>query len=231
MTGRTRFHLLCLPAVLLCVVNFAISPDISAKPKKEVGSGSGKALGKLKKTKENSPPSLSGTPDGVVLENSFYEFVPSAADPNGDTLTFAINNRPGWAEFDPTTGALYGTPGAADVGRYSAIQIAVSDGLSTAELSAFDIDVVSTTLASVTLQWQPPTENTDGTPLTDLAGYRIYYGVDPADLSDLIKLPNPGLTTYVVEELTPNTWYFAMTSVNERGQESDLSNQLIGDTR
>ena len=231
MTGRTRFHLLCLPAVLLCVVNFAISPDISAKPKKEVGSGSGKALGKLKKTKENSPPSLSGTPDGVVLENSFYEFVPSAADPNGDTLTFAINNRPGWAEFDPTTGALYGTPGAADVGRYSAIQIAVSDGLSTAELSAFDIDVVSTTLASVTLQWQPPTENTDGTPLTDLAGYRIYYGVDPANLSDLIELPNPGLTTYVVEELTPNTWYFAMTSVNERGQESDLSNQLIGDTR
>ena len=231
MTGRTRFHLLCLPAVLLCVVNFAISPDISAKPKKEVGSGSGKALGKLKKTKENSPPSLSGTPDGVVLENSFYEFVPSAADPNGDTLTFAINNRPGWAEFDPTTGALYGTPGAADVGRYSAIQIAVSDGLSTAELSAFDIDVVSTTLASVTLQWQPPTENTDGTPLTDLAGYRIYYGVDPADLSDLIKLPNPGLTTYVVEELTPNTWYFAMTSVNDRGQESDLSNQLIGDIR
>lgn len=231
MTGRTRFHLLCLPAVLLCVVNFAISPDISAKPKKEVGSGSGKALGKLKKNKENSPPSLSGTPDGVVLENSFYEFVPSAADPNGDTLTFAINNRPGWAEFDPTTGALYGTPGAADVGRYSAIQIAVSDGLSTAELSAFDIDVVSTTLASVTLQWQPPTENTDGTPLTDLAGYRIYYGVDPADLSDLIKLPNPGLTTYVIEELTPNTWYFAMTSVNERGQESDLSNQLIGDTR
>ncbi len=231
MTGRTRFHLLCLPAVLLCVVNFAISPDISAKPKKEVGSGNCKALGKLKKSKENSPPSLSGTPDGVVLENSFYEFVPSAADPNGDTLTFAINNRPGWAEFDPTTGALYGTPGAADVGRYSAIQIAVSDGLATAELSAFDIDVVSTTLASVTLQWQPPTENTDGTPLTDLAGYRIYYGVDPADLSDLIKLPNPGLTTYVVEELTPNTWYFAMTSVNERGQESDLSNQLIGDTR
>ncbi len=76
MTGRTRFNLLCLPAVLLCVVNFAISPDVSAKPKKEVGSGSGKALGKLKKTRENSPPSLSGTPDGVVLENSFYEFVP-----------------------------------------------------------------------------------------------------------------------------------------------------------
>ncbi|MEE8345023.1 MAG: fibronectin type III domain-containing protein, partial [Woeseiaceae bacterium] len=120
---------------------------------------------------------------------------------------------------------------AADVGRYSAIQIAVSDGLSTAELSAFDIDVTSTTLASVTLQWQPPTENTDGSPLTDLAGYRIYYGVDSADLSDLIELPNPGLTSYVVEELTPNTWYFAMTSVNDRGQESDLSNQLIGDTR
>ena len=231
MTGRSRFKLLCLAAVLLCVVNFAISPDVSAKPKKDVGPGGGKALGKSKKTKENSPPSLSGTPDGVVLENSFYEFVPSASDPDGDTLTFSINNRPGWADFDPTTGALYGTPGAADVGPYSAIQIAVSDGLSAAELPPFDIDVTSTTLASVTLQWQPPTENTDGTPLTDLAGYRIYYGVDPANLSDLIELPNPGLTTYVVEQLAPNTWYFAMTSVNDRGQESDLSNQLIGDIR
>jgi hypothetical protein len=167
----------------------------------------------------------------VVLENSFYEFVPSASDPDGDALTFTINNGPGWADFDPTTGALYGTPGAADVGHYSAIQIAVSDGLSTAELSAFDIDVTSTTLASVTLQWQPPTENTDGTPLTDLAGYRIYYGVAPAELSSLIELPNPGLTSYVVEALTPDTWYFAMTAVNDRGQESDLSKQLIGDTR
>ena len=231
MTGRSRFNLLCLAAVLLCVVNFAISPDVSAKPKKDVGSGGGKALGKSRKTKENSPPSLSGTPDGVVLENSFYEFVPSASDRDGDALTFTINNGPGWADFDPTTGALYGTPDAADVGHYSAIQIAVSDGLSTAELPAFDIDVTSITLASVTLQWQPPTENTDGTPLTDLAGYRIYYGVDPAELSSLIELPNPGLTTYVVEELTPNTWYFAMTSMNDRGQESDLSNQLIGDTR
>ena len=231
MTGRSRFNLLCLAAVLLCVVNFAISPDVSAKPKKDVGSGGGKALGKSRKTKENSPPSLSGTPDGVVLENSFYEFVPSASDRDGDALTFTINNGPGWADFDPTTGALYGTPDAADVGHYSAIQIAVSDGLSTAELPAFDIDVTSVTLASVTLQWQPPTENTDGTPLTDLAGYRIYYGVDPAELSSLIELPNPGLTTYVVEELTPSTWYFAMTSVNDQGQESDLSNQLIGDTR
>jgi len=231
MTGRSRFNLLCLAAVLLCVVNFAISPDVSAKPKKDVGSGGGKALGKSRKTKENSPPSLSGTPDGVVLENSFYEFVPSASDRDGDALTFTINNGPGWADFDPTTGALYGTPDAADVGHYSAIQIAVSDGLSTAELPAFDIDVTSITLASVTLQWQPPTENTDGTPLTDLAGYRIYYGVDPAELSSLIELPNPGLTTYVVEELTPSTWYFAMTSVNDQGQESDLSNQLIGDTR
>jgi len=217
--------------VLLCVVNFAISLEVSAKPKQDRGSGNGKAWGKLRKAQENSPPSLSGTPDGAVLENSFYEFVPSASDPDGDTLTFAINNKPGWTDFDPTTGALYGTPNAADVGRYSAIQIAVSDGFSTAELLPFDIDVTSTALASVTLQWQPPTENTDGTPLTDLAGYRIYYGVVAAELSDVIELPNPGLTTYVVEELTPNTWYFSMTSLNDRGQESDFSNQLISDTR
>ena len=48
MTGRSRFTFLCLLAVLLCVVNFAISPEVSAKPKQGGGSGNGKALGKLK---------------------------------------------------------------------------------------------------------------------------------------------------------------------------------------
>jgi len=231
MTGRSRLGILCLPAMLLCVANFTINPEVSAKPQQDKGSDNGKALGKLKKAQKNSPPTISGTPDETVLEHSFYEFVPDASDPDGDSLTFTITNKPGWGDFDPISGALYGTPTGADVSHYSAIQIAVNDGHTTAELAAFAIDVTSTALASVTLQWQPPTENTDGTPLTDLAGYRIYYGVDPANLSNDVQLPNPGLTTYVVEQLTPNTWYFAMTSLNSQGQESAFSSQLISDTR
>jgi len=232
MTGPTRLKLVCLPLSLLCIVNFAISPDVSAKPKNDVGSGNGigKALGRLRNAQENSPPTISGAPDETVLANSFYDFAPGATDPDGDSLTFTISNKPGWADFDPTSGTLYGTPTAADVGNYSTIRIGVSDGDATAELTAFTIEVMSTALASVSLQWQPPSENTDGTPLLDLSGYRIYYGTDPAELSNVIELPNPGLTSYVVEKLTANLWYFAMTAVNNRGQESGFSNQQISNT-
>jgi hypothetical protein len=190
-----------------------------------------KAWGKVKKIDSNSSPTLSGTPDGTVLENSFYEFAPDANDPEGDSLTFSIVNKPGWADFDPTTGALYGTPSAADVGRYDSIGISVSDGRATAELSAFAIEVTSIALGSVTLAWQPPTENTDGTALTDLAGYRIYYGLDPQNLSDVIELANSGVTSYVVDNLTSNTWYFAATALNSKGVESSLSSPAVRDLR
>ncbi|MDH3615931.1 MAG: putative Ig domain-containing protein, partial [Gammaproteobacteria bacterium] len=178
---------------------------------------------------QNSPPTLSGTPNGTVLENSFYEFAPDANDANGDPLTFTITNKPAWADFDPTTGALYGTPTAADVGHYDAIGIAVSDGQATAELPGFAIDVTSVALGSVTLSWVPPSENTDGSPLTDLAGYRIYYGVDPQNYSDVIEITNASLTSYVVDNLTPNTWYFAATALNSSGVESTLSSPAARD--
>lgn len=231
MTDRVRLGGWCLTAVLLCVANLAISTDVSAKPGHDRFPEKGQGKGRLKKTQENSPPTISGTPVAAVLENAFYDFVPNASDANGDTLTYAITNKPGWADFDPTTGALYGTPTTADVGQYPSIRIAVSDGIATAALPDFAIDVTSTASGAVALSWQAPTENTDGTPLTDLAGFRIYYGVDPADLSNVIELSNPSLSTYLVEGLTPDVWYFASTALNSRGQESDLSSQVAKDIR
>ena len=228
---RSRHGIFFLSAMLLCAANLTVSLEASAKPSAERGPGAGKAAARLKKTQTNSPPSLSGDPAVMVLENSFYDFLPDASDPDGDTLSFTITNKPRWADFDPTTGALYGTPVPADVGRYGSIQIAVSDGRSTVEMPAFSIEVTSTAIASVTLSWQPPTQNSDGTPLTDLAGYRIYYGVDPTRLSNVVELPNPGMTSYLVENLTPDTWYFAATAVNSEAQESEFSAYVVRDTR
>lgn len=78
---------------------------------------------------------------------------------------------------------------------------------------------------NATLSWMPPTLNTDGSPLTDLAGYRIYYGNQPGNYHSSILVDNPGLTIYVVENLRPNTYYFVMTAINSRGVESDFSNE------
>ena len=79
------------------------------------------------------------------------------------------------------------------------------------------------TSGNATLSWQAPTTDTNGAPLTDLAGYRIYYGTSATDLSDTIQLTSVGLQTYVIQNLASGTWYFAVTAVASTGVESTLS--------
>jgi hypothetical protein len=71
-----------------------------------------------------------------------------------------------------------------------------------------------------TLDWMPPTQNSDGTILTNLAGYTVYFGTSPNDLSQSVKVSNPGLASYSVTGLTSGTWYFAVTSYSADGVES-----------
>ena len=80
---------------------------------------------------------------------------------------------------------------------------------------------------SVTLSWEAPTTREDGTPLTNLAGYYIYYGRMSGVYDYEIKIDNPGITTYVVEGLTPGTWYFVLTSYDSDGVESDYSEEVV----
>jgi ABC-type oligopeptide transport system substrate-binding subunit len=76
---------------------------------------------------------------------------------------------------------------------------------------------------TATLSWQAPTTNTDGAALTDLAGYRIYYGMNADDLTQTVQLTSVGLQTYVIEDLGSGTWYFAIKAVTRTSVESALS--------
>ena len=78
---------------------------------------------------------------------------------------------------------------------------------------------------SLTLSWVPPTERTDGTALTNLAGYKIHYGRMSGVYDYEINLNTPGLATYVVEHLVPGDWYFTLTAYDSAGLESELSNE------
>lgn len=82
---------------------------------------------------------------------------------------------------------------------------------------------------SVTLSWDAPTTNTDGTPLTNLAGYTIYYGTNPGHLDQSVQISNVGVQTYVLDDLPSGTWYFAIMAVTASGGESSLSNLVEGD--
>lgn len=172
----------------------------------------------------NRPPTISGTPTPSLNAGTAYSFQPAAADPDGNALTFSIQNKPAWATFSTATGALSGTPSAADVGTYSNIMISVNDGSASAALPAFSITVTQVSNGSANVRWTPPTANTDGSPLTDLAGFRIHYGTNSASLAQTIQITNVSLSTYLVENLSPATWYFAVTAVNGGGEESAYSN-------
>jgi len=75
-----------------------------------------------------------------------------------------------------------------------------------------------------TLAWTPPTTNTDGTTLDDLAGYKIYYGKAIGNYTNKIDITNPGIATYVVESLSMGTFYFVVTAYDLSGNESKYSN-------
>jgi hypothetical protein len=80
------------------------------------------------------------------------------------------------------------------------------------------------TAGSAELAWQMPTENTNGTPLSDLAGYTIVYGTSPATMNRWVQLSDIGATSYVVKGLGQGTWYFAVLSYTLSGANSALSN-------
>ena len=132
----------------------------------------------------NNPPTISGTPPAAVTVGQTYSFLPTANDPDGDLLTFNIQNLPGWANFDTNNGGLSGVPTAGDVGVYSNIRISVSDGEFTASLPDFDVEVTAIATGSTTLEWVAPTLNDDGTTLTDLDGYIIFYGTSSRNYTE-----------------------------------------------
>ncbi|MGI9341525.1 MAG: putative Ig domain-containing protein [Gammaproteobacteria bacterium] len=182
----------------------------------------------------NSAPTISGTPATVVTADNSYAFVPIAFDPDGDRLTFSISNKPGWAGFNTGTGRLAGTPGTADVGVSGTITIRVSDGQRTVALPAFSITVEQSstppppppppTSGSVTLNWDAPTQNADGSQLNDLAGFRVYSGTSLGNYALVRTISNTSVTAATINNLSATTWYFVVTAYDSSGNESVYSN-------
>jgi hypothetical protein len=91
---------------------------------------------------DNRSPTISGNPKTQIDVGQNYEFIPTTSDPDGDSLTFSIKNKPDWAQFDTATGKLSGQP--SQIGTSSNIEISVTDGNATASLRPFNITVNAT---------------------------------------------------------------------------------------
>jgi hypothetical protein len=187
----------------------------------QTAAGSGTASG----TNTNSPAAIGGTPGTQAQSGQAYSFTPSASDPDGDKLTFSVQNKPSWATFSTTSGQLSGTPSSAQTGTYANIVISVSDGTTSVSLAPFSIAVTAASAAtgSALLTWNAPVTNTDASPLVNLAGYKIDYGTSSGSLTHTVTISDPTATSYTLQGLGTGTWYFAVSDFTTAGTVSALS--------
>ncbi len=80
------------------------------------------------------------------------------------------------------------------------------------------------TTGPLTISWDAPTQNTDGSPAS-IAGYKIYYGISSGLYTGALDVGN--VTSYTVDlSIAPGTYYIAVTAYDASGNESDFSNEV-----
>jgi hypothetical protein len=170
--------------------------------------------------------SLAGTPPATATVGDVYSYQPTVTT-NSSNLSFKSTGLPSWLSLNSSSGVLTGTPSATDEGTTGHITITANAGSASATSTPFTIRVqapVPGASGSVKLSWVAPTQNTDGTPATELAGYRIYYGTDPNEMTESINVVGATSTSYVVDGLATGTYYFSVMAYNSAGFNSGLSN-------
>jgi hypothetical protein len=75
-----------------------------------------------------------------------------------------------------------------------------------------------------TLAWATPTQNTDGSTLTNLSAFKVLFGTSASALSQTAMVNNPQATGTTVPALASGTWYFAVRAVTSQQLESANSN-------
>ena len=77
---------------------------------------------------------------------------------------------------------------------------------------------------SVSLAWNAPTTYVDGTPITGLVGFKVYYGIASRVYTHIIDVRN--VPSCSINALFPGTYYFAITAYDSFGIESTYSTEL-----
>ncbi len=107
--------------------------------------------------------------------------------------------------------------------NFALTDVSGSAGFGSPATATVNVPNASATTSSITLSWLAPTENTDGSALTNLAGFHIYYGTSASNLTEEISIDTVGQLTCVIDELSSGTWYFEVLAVNSSGNQSGPS--------
>ena len=203
----------------------------------------------------NAAPTISGSPANTAVVGEPFNFAPTADDADGDSLTFAIENAPQWIDFDTATGVLSGIPNSDSIGLVNVVVISVTDGELSATLD-FELAVVSASVeppspieppapqdpsdpvepeptepdasrSSISLSITPPSFNDDGSPLIDLAGVRVLYGVESGSYSGQIETSSSQPAEIVIPDLLAGTYFISAVAFTEAGVESLFADEIV----
>ncbi|HFC54159.1 MAG TPA: hypothetical protein ENJ43_06965 [Gammaproteobacteria bacterium] len=161
------------------------------------------ALINVADSRKNASPVIFGEPQYSVRVGESYRFEPVANDLDDDKLLYSVSGKPRWAEFDPATGMLWGTPKEQDPGTYPDIIIKVTDGMDEDALGPFSITVVGANavapppveynLDSEVFPIGSPPQVAAGESYADpLSGYQVLRITDVDNLNPPRSKKNPG---------------------------------------
>lgn len=165
---------------------------------------------------------------GAVL--ALFSVLPAQAQVE-PTLTFAAETVTGagsvvpkltWST-SPAATSCTATGHATWTGAKAASGTATLPALAMSGISSFNLSCTWPGDRTATVNWTAPTQNIDGSALTNLSGYRILYGTSPTELTQSELLQNAAATHFKFENLAPGAWYFRVLAFNTLGVEGELS--------
>jgi hypothetical protein len=97
-------------------------------------------------------------------------------------------------------------------------------GGSASQSTTVTVTPATATTGTATLTWAAPMTNTNGTPVTALSGYTLYYGTSASSLTQSMVVSGGATTSYTITGLASGTWYFAVAADAADGTQSARSN-------
>jgi hypothetical protein len=121
---------------------------------------------------------------------------------------------------------------SASVSDYGVYDVVVSNSESSATSLSALLTIQADVKFSVSLAWDIPQQREDGSDLAlyEIDGYIVIYGTDAQHLDSTINISGGQETRYVIENLSANTYYFAIATLDStgvRGAYSELMKQSV----
>ena len=98
----------------------------------------------------------------------------------------------------------------------------------TVVITIIGADETTNTTTEVNLSWTAPSEREDNNPLplSEIAGYKVYYGTTQGNYSNSTDINDGNAEGHTFKGLSTGTYYFAVTTYDIEGRESQYSSEI-----